>query len=183
MANLKPLFLTGANAKIKMGGKTIAYATDVSCTVSTPTVPVETMGRYEIVSNEPIAYFVDGSLSIVRYTKIALQYAPAYAGTNPQGNKTDLWAPGHFIPGKLLASTTLDVEIYQKFSPTILSPGSTTAPTISTEEVIKVLNCRLSRRGMGLSKRGLYLESYTFDGIIAVDEGDDPFYSGDQDLS
>jgi hypothetical protein len=46
MAAKAPSFVTGANAKIKAGGKTFAYASDVSYQVIVDTVPIETMGRY-----------------------------------------------------------------------------------------------------------------------------------------
>jgi hypothetical protein len=71
MANKIPSFVTGATAKIKAGGLTFAYAQDVSYRVNVDTIPIETMGRYEAVTNEPVNYTVSGELAIVRYTAIA----------------------------------------------------------------------------------------------------------------
>ena len=68
MAGKKAGFITGANAKIKMFGETIAFATDVSYDVTVDNVPVEAMGRYEVFSYEPVGYRIAGSLSIIRYT-------------------------------------------------------------------------------------------------------------------
>jgi hypothetical protein len=55
MAGKKPSFITGATAKIKIGNLTMAYAQDVSYSTTVTTIPIETMGRYEVVSNEPVA--------------------------------------------------------------------------------------------------------------------------------
>jgi hypothetical protein len=57
MAGKTPSFITGATAKIKIGALTMAYAQDVSYNTTVTTIPIETMGRYEVVSNEPVAYF------------------------------------------------------------------------------------------------------------------------------
>ena len=48
MAGKKTTLLTGSNAKIKVNGVTLAYATDIGYSTTTHTVPVETMGRYEV---------------------------------------------------------------------------------------------------------------------------------------
>ena len=71
MAGKTPSFITGATAKIKAGNLTMAYCQDVSYSTTVTTIPIETCGRYEVVANEPVAYFVDGTLSIVRNTKEA----------------------------------------------------------------------------------------------------------------
>ena len=69
MADVKPGLITGSNAKIQLGGKTLAYATDIQYSVDVAVIPVEVMGRFEVVTNEPIAITVNGSFSIVRYSK------------------------------------------------------------------------------------------------------------------
>jgi hypothetical protein len=69
MAGIHAGFVTGARAKIKIGGQTMGYAADVAYNITVATIPIETMGKYEVHSNEPVSYTVDGSFSIVRYTK------------------------------------------------------------------------------------------------------------------
>ena len=168
---IRPAFLTGANAKLKMGKSTVAYAQDVSYNIVVATVPIETMGRYEVVSNEPVAYFVDGTLSIVRYSKQAsslLAGAQAGSGTLAEGNSSETYGFGqHFRPNNLLVSTTFNLEIFAKLA------SSMTADTVSDYLVLKVFDCRLTRRGGGLNKRGIWVEQFEYKGILEGDEGDD----------
>src|ERR1035437_356562 len=119
MAGKKPSFITGANAKIKVGGKTFAYAADVSYQIAIDTIPIETMGRYEAVSNEPVNYSVAGELSVVRYTGIANKnnMAGAAANGNGLGNvnyKTGGNAADEINPANMLISQTWDLNVYQK---------------------------------------------------------------------
>lgn len=175
MAQKKPAFITGATAKIKSGGLTIAYAQDVSYNVTVSTIPVETMGRYEVVSNEPVAYFTDGSLSVIRYTKFAKEQN--MAGAAATGNALHNWehttggnAGEHFNPSKLLGSQTWDLEIFQK-----------------TEDdeivVVKMHDCRLIRKGGAVNKRGILVESYAFQAILQSDDDNQVAGSGDADLA
>ena len=71
MANKKAGFITGANAKIKIAGKVIAFATNVGYDINVQTIPIEGIGRYEPWSNEPVSYSCSGSMSVIRYTKRA----------------------------------------------------------------------------------------------------------------
>jgi hypothetical protein len=175
MSGLKPSFVTGANAKIKLAGKTMAYAQDVSYAVTVSTIPVETMGRYEVVNHEPVAYFVEGTLSVVRYTK----NSSAMAGSSDDGNSTNKWGGATdsigkpdlmFNPGRLTASSTFDVDIFQK----------------GTEEdisVVKLRDCRFTSKGGQLDKRGILVERFAFNAIYLDDEGTSVSGSGDEDLA
>ena len=97
MAGVKPGLITGSNAKIQFGGKTLAYATDIQYSVDTAVIPVEVMGHFEVIANEPIAITVNGSFTVVRYAKgaaIASQTDPnsstlpgASAGGNGIGKR------------------------------------------------------------------------------------------------
>jgi len=182
MANnvgLKPLFLSGANAKVVWNGLIVAYAANTSYAVATPTIPVEVMGRYEVISHEPISYFVSGSMDVVRYTKFAYEIAaptkvPSHA--NQSGNRPEKWATGHFNPAKILASQTCDLYVAQK---------ADQSGQLITQEAFRVTDCRMTSRSSMLDKRGIWFERYTFDGILFVDEGmmEETGYSGDDDLS
>ena len=177
MAGKKPSFITGANAKIKAGEITIAYAQDVSYNTTVTTIPIETMGRYEVVSNEPVAYFVDGTLSVIRYTKQAAGMAGAAAEGNGVGKwnlSSDSTAKEHVNPGDLLVSQTWDLEIFQKFG------GSTSTP--DTSSVVKVLDCRFTRKGGAINKRGVLVEQFAFNAILAQDDSFEAANSGDADL-
>lgn len=182
MAGKIPSFITGANAKIRAGGKTFAYASDVSYSVSVDTIPVETMGRYEAVSNEPINYSVGGGLSVVRYTKTAKTNGMPGTASAPNGNglgnvTTDTGdkMSNQIDPGSILMSQTWDLAVFQKTEVGgVVSEG---------EKVIFIKDCRFTRRSANLTKRGLLVDAFTFVGIIAGDESFTPSNSGDDDLS
>jgi len=179
MAGMKPSFVTGANAKIKAGNLTLAYAQDVSYAATVDIVPVETMGRYEVVSNEPVGYRVEGNLNVVRYTKVAQQNGMngAAAGGNGVGKwnfSTGGVASQHVNPGDLLVSQTWDLEVFQKYD----DNGQPASQLVS-----KVKDCRFRSKGGAINKRGILVEAFAFVGILAEDDSFTASNSGDQDLS
>jgi len=187
MAGKKPSFITGANAKIKVGGKTFAYAADVSYSMSVDTIPVETMGRYEAVTNEPVNYSVAGELSVVRYTSIAK--ANNIPGTNTGGNglgKVDYTTGGNasneINPGNILFSQTWDLSVFQKEQAAATAGGGTAQVTESVE-FITIKDCRFIRKTSSLNKRGLLVDRLAFVGILADDDSFDASSSGDIDLT
>jgi hypothetical protein len=186
MAEKRPGFITGANAKIKAFGRTLAYCSDVAYNVNVQTIPVESMGKYEVHSNEPVAYTVDGSFSIIRYTKEAsamnIDDADDGNGNYPEniqdGGKGNMQQ--HINPASILGSQTFDLEIHEKRQATAASGSG----TISETEVFRVKDCRLTRRGMTLNKRGVMVDNYAFVGILAsdMDSATEVSKSGDEDL-
>lgn len=179
MAGKKPSFVTGANAKIKAGNLTLAYAQDVSYATTIDIVPVETMGRYEVVTNEPVGYRVEGNLNVVRYTRIAAQNG--MQGAAAGGNGVGKWnfstggnAKEHVNPGDMLASQTWDLEVFQKYDD---------SGTIKSELVSKVRDCRFRSKGGAINKRGILVESFSFVGVLAEDDSFTASNSGDNDLA
>lgn len=176
MAGKTPSFITGASAKLKLGNLTLAYAQDLSYNTTVTTIPIETMGRYETVSNEPVAYFVDGTLSIIRYTK----EASAMNGAAQNGNSVEQIintsgsggvAGDGFDPSRIIASETFDVEVFQK-----TAAGG-------TESVGKLRDCRFTRKGGSINKRGVLVENFSFNAILMDNDADvEVGNSGDQDL-
>lgn len=184
MANRKPVFITGANAKIKVDGKTMAYAQDVSYSVSVDTIPIETMGRYEAVTIEPVNYSVAGEFSIVRYTA-----AGVTAGALTGGNVIDKSAANgngvgqigiddNVNPGNLLDSLSWDLEVFQKG----VGTGGSTAND-KNSLIIKILDCRVTRKSGGLNKRGILVERISFVGLLHSDDSVTVSRSGDTDLA
>jgi hypothetical protein len=177
-----PSFVTGATAKVKAGSLTMAYAQDVNYRVSVDTIPVETMGRYETVSNEPVNYSVSGDLAIVRYTAIAkINKMP---GTDAKGNGLGNvnWKSGGkgsdmIDPGNILVSQTFDLAVFQKTQP------AAGGPTAETAQVITITDCRFNNKSAGLNKRGILVDHFTFVGILASDDSFTASNSGDIDLS
>lgn len=183
MASKVPSFVTGATAKIKAGGLTFAYAQDVAYRVNVDTIPIETMGRYEAVSNEPVNYTVAGELSIVRYTAIAKNNN--MPGTNAGGNGLGRanWVTGgngsdQFNPGNLITSQTFDLAVFQK-----TANGVNGAVDASIGQVINITDCRFNNKSAGLNKRGILVDRLTFVGILANDDSFTATNSGDTDLS
>lgn len=181
MSSKMPSFVTGATAKVKAGGLTMAYAQDVNYRVSVDTIPVETMGRYETVSNEPVNYSVSGDLAIVRYTAIAK--ANGIPGTDAKGNglgnvtwKTGGLASDMINPGNILMSQTFDLAVFQKAQ---ISAGA----AVESVQVITITDCRFNNKSAGLNKRGILVDHFTFVGILASDDSFTASNSGDVDLS
>ena len=189
MAQRKPSFVTGANAKIKVGGKTFAYASDVAYTISVDTIPIETMGRYEAVTNEPVNYTVNGSLTVVRYTKIAGQAGMPSPETRGNGLGNATFATGgvasdHFNPGNMLLSQTWDLQVYQKTQSSPTTGGDTSvAATEESVEFITISDCRFNRKSATITKRGILQDSLGFVGILAGDDSFKASHSGDKDFS
>jgi len=176
MAGKKAGFVTGANAKIKVFNKVLAYCSDVGYNITVQTIPVESMGKYEVHSNEPVSYSVDGSFSVIRYTARATTSAIVDVAAN--GNAPSMVADSdrtmfeHMDPKDILTSETFDLDIYEK------SSGDDV-------HVFRVSDCRLTRRGMTLNKRGVMVDNYAFVGILGEDKDDDEVIggSGDTDLT
>jgi hypothetical protein len=181
MAGKVPSFITGATAKIKAGGLTFAYAQDVSYRISVDTIPVETMGRYETVSNEPVNYSVAGELAIVRYTKIAADNGMPGVNAGGNGLGATRWTTGgtgsdQMDPGNLLMSQTWDLAVFQK-----VQLGQNEIP-VTGDAVIKITDCRFNNKSAGLNKRGILVDRFTFVGILASDDSYTATHSGDTDL-
>jgi hypothetical protein len=131
VANKKPFFITGSNCKIKVNGVTIAYATDLSYSVSIGHIPVKILGIYESDTIEPVSYSVTGSFTVIRYVDGASNYIGKMEGSNGYGNgvgsfadssqftrpdllRSDGKADQSANPAKLGDATGFDIEIYQK---------------------------------------------------------------------
>lgn len=141
MAGIRPTILTGANAKIKLNGKTLAFCTDLSYSIQILTQTPKILGMYEGSSVEPLGYQVSGSFTVIRYTK---DVKAAVGGKNPRdmanndagngvGNWGSVWGNGLFgnalsslglgndgranealDPSRFAQGTTFDIQVYQK---------------------------------------------------------------------
>lgn len=185
MAGLKPSFITGATAKIKLGGLTMAYAQDVSYNVQVTTIPIETCGRYEPISIEPVSYNVSGTLSVIRYTQQAA--LSNMSGASPTGNGVGSWnmpagmggkGSNSFNPGKMLISETFDLEIFQK-----TVEGATGNDSADQQLLIsKIIDCRFTSMGTQITKRGVLTQQFAFQAILVGDDSFTAERSGDYDL-
>lgn len=140
MSGIRPFFITGANAKIKLNGKTLAFCTDLSYSVQVITQTPKILGMYEGSSVEPLGYSVTGSFTIVRYAKdaaAAIGQKPNNVAQNDAGNGVgnwgSVWGSGLFNnalsslglgndgranealdPSRFSQGTTFDIQVYQK---------------------------------------------------------------------
>lgn len=179
-----PAFITGANAKIRVAGLTWAFASDVSYQITVDTIPVETFGRYEAVSNEPVNYSVAGELSVVRYTAVATSTSKLTPGrsTNLAGNGIgEAQVSNGFDPSSIMGSGTFDIDVYQKNQ--AITTAADGSPTVSTTPVIHIGDCRFTRKSASLNKRGILVDRLAFVGILANDDSYTAGHSGDDDLT
>lgn len=183
MAGVKPGLITGSNAKIQFGGKTLAYATDIQYSVETAVIPVEVMGHFEVIANEPIAVTVNGSFTVVRYAK------GAAVGTGDSATLPGAAASGNgigqlggdqkeaFNPAKILLTKTVDIAVFQK------KPNDAGTEVTASSEVIKIIDCRLTRMSGSVNKRGVLTEAYAFVGRLLQDDDHIVSVSSDTDLT
>jgi len=141
MSGMRPFFITGANAKIKLNGKTLAFCTDLSYSIQVLTQTPKVLGMYEGSSVEPLGYTVSGSFTVIRYAKDAKsaigKKAPNGIAANDAGNGVgnwgSVWGNGLFNgaaaslglgndgranesldPSRFSQGTTFDIQVYQK---------------------------------------------------------------------
>lgn len=179
MSGLRPFFLTGANAKIKLNGKTLAFCTELSYSIQILHQTPKILGMYEGSSVEPLGYTVSGSFSIIRYvkdikkdTKMAMTNVAANDAGNGIGNWGAAWGAGfasgndgrpdeNLDPSRLEDGSTFDIEVYQKVG----SSGREKKDL----GVAKIRNCRIVQADLTLSKRGAAVQRFNFTALY-VDE-------------
>lgn len=175
MSGQKPFFLTGANAKIKVNGRVMAFCTDVSYSVQVMHQTPKVLGMYEGSSVEPIGYNVSGSFRVIRYMKNAVDNIgkPSNSGTKNDGNGIGNWGTKKFfdneprteeslIPADLENAATFDLEIHQKL------------PDGSFLGVAKIRNCRVVQTDFALSKKSAAIQTFNF---VALYADEDSFYA------
>jgi len=181
MSGVKPFFITGANAKVKVNDKTLAFCTDLSYSVQILTQTPKILGMYEGSSVEPLGYTVSGSFTVIRYAKDAkanIGAAPGNVAGNDAGNGVGNWGKewgggnGSFFakngigndgraneamdPSKFANSVSFDIQVYQK----------TQGGDIG---VANIRNVRITQADFSLSKRGAAIQRFNFVALY-VDE-------------
>lgn len=183
MAGIRPTFITGANAKVRVNDKTLAFCTDLSYSVQVLTQTPKVLGMYEGSSVEPLGYTVSGSFSVVRYAKDVK--SAVQGGKNPNGlagndagNGIGNWGAawgngaGDFLarngvgndgranealdPSKFQNGVTFDIQVYQK------------TPT-GDIGVANIRNVRITQADFSLTKRGAAVQRFNFVALY-VDE-------------
>lgn len=158
-----------------LDGKTIAFATDLMCSIQITTQTPHVLGVYEGVSVEPLSYNVTGSFSIIRYVHNVLANVGGTApkGTNPLdvGNSAGTWGSGGFgnvlstiggtggrafealDPSTYSQGTAFDIEVYQH------------NPNGDPLGVIKIRSARITRADFSVSKKSLGQDKFEFSAL------------------
>jgi hypothetical protein len=183
MAGVRPTFITGANAKVRVNDKTLAFCTDLSYSVQILTQTPKILGMYEGSSVEPLGYTVSGSFSVIRYAKdiksnVGADHAARSLAGNDAGNGVGNWGGvwggtlGDFLarngvgndgranealdPSKFQNGVTFDIQVYQK------TPGGDIG-------VANIRNVRITQADFQLTKRGAAVQRFNFVALY-VDE-------------
>lgn len=183
MAGVRPTFITGANAKVRVNDKTLAFCTDLSYSVQILTQTPKVLGMYEGTSVEPLGYSVSGSFTVIRYAKDikgntqAGANPPGLAGNdagNGVGNWGSVWGAGlgGFLaangvgndgranealdPSKYANGVTFDIQVYQK------TPSGDIG-------VANIRNVRITQADFNLTKKGAAMQRFNFVALY-VDE-------------
>lgn len=125
MSGKLPFFLTGANAKILLNNKTVAFCTDVSYKIMVKHASPRVLGRFEVEVHQPVSYDVTGTLTIIRYGRGLQAF---FAGHQPDdvnnaGNGIGSFGLSNFggQVGSALglpdASGQFDGKAYEAFNP------------------------------------------------------------------
>ena len=178
MSGIKPFFVTGDKLKIKLDGKTVAFATNLTCSIQIAHQTPHVLGMYEGVSVEPLSYNVSGSFSIIRYVHNAIgNIGVAPPGVNPLdvGNSAGTWGSGGYgnvlstiggingrayealNPASYSQGTSFDIEVYQKFADDANATG-----TSNVLGVLKIRNARITKADFDVSKKSPGMDRFDF---------------------
>lgn len=173
MAGVRPFFLTGANAKIKVNGKTLAYCTNLAYSVKVKHAAPKVLGMYEASSVEPLGYEVTGQFSVVRYIADA---ATQTGGKNPDGTTNTGNGIGQWGTNNVSFSNLVDGRAYENLNPKRLA----TATTFDIEVIqktqgqnvtaAKIRNVRITQADFNLSKKAAATQTFNFVAIYADED-------------
>lgn len=181
MSGQKAFFLTGANAKIKINHRTVAFCTNIAYSVNVNHIAPILLGMYEACSIEPVSYMVSGSFTIIRYTA-GMQESIGRASppdVSKLGNGIGAWGPSGIKdrikgglsfgatdgraydalnPIKLETATGFDIEIHQKYD-----------KNNDSHPVAKIRDCRITGSNFNLANKTSATQNFTFRALY-VDE-------------
>lgn len=193
MSGKVPFFITGANAKIKVAGKTLAMCTDVSYSIRVKHVAPHVLGVFEAFTQEPQGYEVTGSFTVVRYVRKLQGYIADQHGHSPPdvsnaGNGIGAWGPSS---GKNTSANRANASIRGNRPDQSLDPGFMHVPSVFDIEILqksfkgetgviaRLRNCRIVASDFKLTKRGVALQTFSFQACYA---DEDSFSAGTSGL-
>jgi hypothetical protein len=169
MAGKQPFFLTGANAKIKVNGVTLAFATNLSYSVrvehATPTV----LGMYEPSSIEPLSYMVTGQFTVIRYVADVADKIKGISGVSDRGNGVGAWGKKGNLnnPVKRIFDPT-DGRAYESFDPSKLEVASRFSIEVfqktngETQSVSRIRDARIVQSDFTISQKAAATQTFNF---------------------
>ena len=176
MAGKRPFFLTGANAKIKVNGVTLAFATNLSYSVrvehATPTV----LGMYEASSIEPLSYMVTGQFTVIRYVADVANKVKGISGTSELGNGIGTWGNKGNLknPLRRIFDAT-DGRAYESFNPSKLEVASRFSIEVfqkidgGTQSVSRIRDVRITQSDFNIGQKAAATQTCNFTALY-VDE-------------
>ena len=176
MSGRRPFFLTGANAKIKVNGVTLAFATNLSYSVrvehATPTV----LGMYEPSSIEPLSYAVTGQFTVIRYVADVADKIKGISGASELGNGIGAWGKKGNLsnPVKRIFDPT-DGRAYESFDPSKLEVASRFSIEVfqktgdETQSVSRIRDARITQSDFNIGQKSAATQTFNFTALY-VDE-------------
>lgn len=182
---LNPFFLTGATAKVKIGGITMAYCAELQFSVQLPSAAPKILGMLESETIETLSYDVVGSFLLVRYAAgVASAYragTKAPSGVNGLGNGIGVWKKDNMFLANLKAATFFDLDVFQKNMTNVLDTSvlvpdplnpvfKAVGGTISTTPVFKIKKCKIIGMDTQIGKRAISMQTFVFRGCAEDEE-------------
>jgi len=174
-----PFFLTGANAKIILNNKTVAYCTNINYRVSVKHATPRVLGRFEVETIQPLSYDVSGTMTLIRYAAGIKEFFEAEkvgapSAVSASGNGLGSYGPSglagiaaslgipnadsqfdgavdeNLIPGRLFQSKLFNIEIRQSVPQ--LTKNKTNSSLQPTEQQVV---STISRAVTGANSNGI----------------------------
>jgi hypothetical protein len=188
MAGMRPFFLTGANAKIRVNNVTLAYVTNLSYSVQVNHATPRVLGMYEPTSIEPLSYLVTGSFSVVRYIA---DVKDDVGGVSPYGADNNGNGVGNYGPdglGKRLKAgfnlSAPDGRAYDALNPSKLDKATGFEIMVfqkidgDTKAVCKIREARITRADFNLGVRSAATQTFNFTAVYADEDSFIADFSG-----
>jgi len=186
MSNILPLFNSAPRIRIRLNGRTLAYAIGFNIGISIDVQPISIIGSFQPVALEPLMYnVVTGTMQIIRLVSGVSRNANKAAadlnankqvtqpasfveepddGPNTANNpmkRADLYQ--HLDPRQVLSSRSFDIDLYVRV------PVQGSEFNGATDEALwmSIKDCRVTSRNTNIAMGSLTNEPLTFQGIYA----------------
>jgi hypothetical protein len=200
MANRAPYFLTGANAKLKVNGVTMAYATSLNYAVVVKHASPKILGMYESFTQEPLSYDVTGSFTIVKDVRKAKDAATDRKFDVPHNSDADGNGIGNWqvksgiggafgaaldVVGAPFGAAASDGRAHESFNPKKLNRSMMFDIEVYLKigngdpcGVARIRGVRIEQATFELSKRGIATQTFTFKACYVDEDSFNADFSG-----